>query len=107
MRDFGDVLPDRLHYQVSEEMYLLLLQWLLPFGLVPLDVDRENIRVNHGDTIWIDVEIGTLSDLDAMAVLWMLSNVYKGYNRIPNYLKNAGKLANRLQQWLAYCNERS
>lgn len=77
VRDYGDEEPNKA--SVSEGLYLALVNWCLPLGLLPSDVAAENIRIHDGTPIWIDVDFLSLGEFDAFLALWATSNIYKQY----------------------------
>jgi hypothetical protein len=101
MEDFGDVIPDPLNHRISEELILSLIEWLLPMGLVPLDVARENIRIHQNDIVWIDIEICGVAELTAFVALWLVSNIYRQYPRIPGYILRSNDRPNMMRHWQA------
>jgi hypothetical protein len=101
MKDFGNVIPDPLNHRISEELMLSLIEWLLPMGLVPLDVARENIRIHQNDIVWIDIEICGVAELTAFVALWLVSNIYRQYPRIPGYILRSNDRPNMMRHWQA------
>ncbi len=89
VRDYGDEPPDAFTPSISETMFLSLLSWSLPLGLLPADVARENIRMHDGGPVWIDIRFANLRKLDARAALWITTSTYKQYGRIPSYIGRA------------------
>lgn len=90
-RDYGDQEP--ANAAVSERMHLSLLSWLLPLGLIPADLAKQNIRICNGDAIWIDVELFGLSELNAQRALWTTTNIYKEYHAIPSDAKGINRVS--------------
>jgi hypothetical protein len=89
-RDYGDELPIRA--ETSEQLHLALLSWLLPLGLLPADVARQNIRICDGRPILIDIDLRAVPELDAHTALWTTGNIYKQYADLPRYLVTPEKL---------------
>lgn len=85
-RDCGKEMPS--DSAASEELFLGLSSWLLPLGLIPADVARQNVRVCDGRPVWIDIDLRDLQDLDARMALWVITNIYKQYGNVPDYIRS-------------------
>lgn len=97
-RDYGN--EDPVVASTSEKLHLSLMSWLLPLGMLPGDLAKQNIRIRDGGPVWIDVDIFGLNELDAEKALWIATNLYKEYETIPDYVrgvnKYSGATANRI-----------
>lgn len=80
-KDYGDQPPDRP--EVSERMFIKVLNWSLPLGLLPADVDRSNIRIFHEQPVWIDIMLLGLKEYHAFLAAWSATCTYKSYSDLP------------------------
>jgi hypothetical protein len=89
--DYGDEWPDVGEASVSEHLFLGLLTWSLPLGLFPADLARENIRITEDGPVWIDIDMYPLERVRTRRALWMMSNLYKEYEPLPDYVRDASR----------------
>jgi glycosyltransferase involved in cell wall biosynthesis/tetratricopeptide (TPR) repeat protein len=80
-RDCGHEFPS--DSGIGERLHLSLASRLLPLGVMPVDLARENIRLVGGRPVCIDVELRTLSRLDARTALASVTSLYKQYESLP------------------------
>ncbi|HEY5914476.1 MAG TPA: hypothetical protein VJA21_28130 [Verrucomicrobiae bacterium] len=97
-KDLGEVAPNTA--AVSERMHLSLASWLIPLGLVPGDVARQNIRLCGGSPIWMDIDVRPLKHLDARVAAWIVTNAYKQYEKVPADIKGISRHIGREPQSL-------
>ena len=83
VKDYGDHRPELA--EVSERLFLNLLNWSLPLGLMPADVARDNIRIHDGCPVWIDIMLAGLREYTAFLAIWSATCTYKQYDQIPDH----------------------